>query len=101
MLRWTDTSAFRGFARATYFIAFLLVFIPLFDFVVSLGPVTLDDYSWRFETLGRLSGYLLTPLLGLLLAIVIAATRGHPGVARSISTVTLVLALLAAAGTVR
>jgi len=60
-----------------YFVAFLLVATPVMDFVTSIIPLRTSDIEWRFASVGLLSGFLLTPLLGLALAIGVAHIAMH------------------------
>ena len=59
--------------RAAYLLAALLVIVPLFDGTAQLLPIRAGDERWRFGAVGSLSNLLLLPLLGLLLAIAVAA----------------------------
>lgn len=60
-----------------YFVAFLLVATPVMDFATSIVPVRVDDIEWRFASVGLLSGFLLTPLLGIILAMAVANVAVH------------------------
>jgi len=60
-----------------YFVAFLLVATPTMDFVTSILPLRPDDIEWRFASVGLLSGFLLTPLLGVCLAMGVAHMASH------------------------
>lgn len=73
-----------------YLVAFLLVATPAMDFVTSIVPLRLGDIEWRFASLGLLSGFVLTPLLGIILAMWVAAYAGQPTVQRVIAVVNLV-----------
>ncbi|MCC6927701.1 MAG: hypothetical protein IT359_01810 [Gemmatimonadaceae bacterium] len=74
-----------------YLIAFLLVATPAMDFVTSILPLRLGDIEWRFASVGLLSGFLLTPLLGVLLAMGVAAYAEHVLLQRILAIVNLVL----------
>ena len=56
-----------------YFIAALLIATPLMDFATSVVPLRPGSLEWRFASVGLLSGFLLTPLLGLVIALAVAA----------------------------
>ncbi|MGQ0538729.1 MAG: hypothetical protein ACT4R6_07260 [Gemmatimonadaceae bacterium] len=60
-----------------YFIAALLVVAPLADFATAVWPWRWAAMDWRFASAGLLSGFLLTPLLGVLVAVGVAISRGH------------------------
>lgn len=64
-------------AGPLYLIAFLLIATPVLDFVSGVLPLRMDNIEWRFATVGLLSGFLLTPVLGIVLAILVAASSGH------------------------
>ncbi|MBK8250340.1 MAG: hypothetical protein IPK85_23535 [Gemmatimonadetes bacterium] len=64
-------------AGPLYLIAFLLIATPALDFVSGVLPLRLDNIEWRFASVGLLSGFLLTPVLGIVLAILVAASSGH------------------------
>jgi hypothetical protein len=56
-----------------YLVAMVLVAIPLLDFLLSVPAVNLASVQWRFAAVGLLSGYTLTPILGISLGFVIAS----------------------------
>lgn len=60
-----------------YFVAFLLVATPVLDFVSGVLPLRPANIEWRFASVGLLSGFLLTPLLGIILAMTVAAIAEH------------------------
>lgn len=59
-------------APAGYFVAFLLVATPLFDWIANVTPFRPGSVDWRYGVTGLLSGFLLTPLLGMVIASLIA-----------------------------
>jgi hypothetical protein len=59
-------------AGATAFIAILLILLPAFDLMATLWPVRPGDLHWRFGASGLMAGFLLTPLLGLMLLTLVA-----------------------------
>lgn len=63
----------RRLAGPCYVIAALLVLLPATDFVSNVWPLQPGDFRWRFGMTGLLSGFLLTPLLGVVLAALVAA----------------------------
>jgi hypothetical protein len=74
-------------------IAALLVVTPLGDFASGVWPWRVSALDWRFASSGLLSGFLLTPLLGALIAIVVAAAQGSERLLRVFG-----IAVLAAGG---
>lgn len=77
-------------AVPTYVIAALLVVTPLGDFASGVWPWRVAALDWRFASSGLLSGFLLTPLLGALIAIVVAAALGSERLLRVLGVATLV-----------
>jgi hypothetical protein len=81
--------------------AAILVAMAAIDFVQSVGGLHPGNIQWRFATGGLLSSFLTTPLLGVALAVVVAAVRGHQRVLRALAftalLATLCLVLAAAA----
>jgi hypothetical protein len=64
--------AFGGYAIAAY-----LVLAPLTETFLQLWPFRIGDARWRYGAAGVMSQSLMTPLLGLLLAVGIAVYLGH------------------------
>lgn len=81
-------------AAPLYFLALLLTATPVMDFVSSVVPMRLADIEWRFASVGLLSGFLLTPLLGIALAMGVAHFAGHQRFQRVMAIVNLALAVL-------
>jgi hypothetical protein len=101
MTRPLDENAVRGLAAPTYFVALLLIVISLLDFGATVWPFRLGDVDWRYGTVGLLSGFLLTPLLGVVLVMLVATLLGSRAVVRATAVACLmgaVLGLLALAG---
>ena len=77
-----------GFARQlsapAYFVAFLLVVIPLFDALMSVAPFHPRAAQWRFAVVGLLSNALMIPSVGLLFAVVTAVTLDHAAAKKAI-----------------
>jgi hypothetical protein len=85
-------------AGPLYAVAALLIVIPAADFILSVPPPELSNVQWRFAAVGLLSGHMLTPVLGLAMALVIAAYLQHYSVQRwlvavCLSGATLLIAL--------
>lgn len=77
-----------------YFVALLLVATPLVDFLTSVLPLRPGNIEWRFATVGLLSGFVLTPLLGIILAMLVASWAGHQRFHRIVAIVNGVIAAL-------
>ncbi len=77
-----------------YLLAVLLVATPAMDFVTSIVPLRFADIEWRFASVGLLSGFLLTPLLGIGLAMGVAAYASHQRFQRVLGIVNLLIAAL-------
>jgi hypothetical protein len=60
-------------AGPLYAVAALLFLLPLVDFLLGIPPAQLSSVQWRFAAVGLLSGYTLTPILGVALAFVVSA----------------------------
>ena len=81
-------------AGPAYFVAALLVITPLGDFLSGVWPWRLGAIDWRFASSGLLSGFLLTPLLGALIAIFVAAARGSERLLRIFGLVALAISVV-------
>lgn len=85
--------------RGLYLFALVLVLSPMADLVSTAWPPRPTDLGWRYGFLGLLGGYLHTPILGLVLAMLVAhwqddaAVLRGLGVAMTIGAVAIMLAL--------
>ena len=86
-----ESDILRRLAWPTYFVAFLLIATPALDYLSNVWPLRLGDVQWRYGSVGLLAGFVLTPLLGMMLALAAAAVLEHRGVVRVLSIVNLVL----------
>lgn len=68
-----------------YPIAALLVLTPLINAFVGTWPLRFASVSWRFGLTGMLMDGIVTPLLGVALAMGVAAILGQRGALRAIS----------------
>lgn len=75
-----------------YFTAFLLVATPLLDFGSGILPLNFANVQWRFGVVGLLSGFLMTPVLGVLLAMGVAHYAEHYAVQRVVAVLNLIVA---------
>ncbi|MDB4914611.1 MAG: hypothetical protein JWM95_2255 [Gemmatimonadetes bacterium] len=67
---------------AMYFVAAVLIVIPVFDAITSVYPFYPGNAQWRFAIVGLLSNALLLPTIGLLMAVVIAVSQEHERMVR-------------------
>lgn len=81
-------------AAPAYVVALLLVLTPLADFLSGVWPWRPAAVDWRFASIGLLSGFLLTPLLGTLIAVLIASVRGDGRVLRGIGVFALIMGVM-------
>jgi uncharacterized membrane protein YfcA len=81
-------------AGPAYCVAALLVITPLGDFLSGVWPWRLGAVDWRFASSGLLSGFLLTPLLGALIATLVAAARGSERLLRIFGLATLAISVV-------
>ena len=84
----------RRLAPALYFLAFLLVVTPVADFGLTVAPYRFGNVTWRFAAFGLFSGFLLTPLLGIALAVGTAAVNGHRGAMRVFGICSIVMSVV-------
>ncbi len=64
-------------AGPLYVVAGLLVVVPALDFALSLAAPQLSSVQWRFASVGLLSGFTLTPILGITIALGVAGGMRH------------------------
>jgi hypothetical protein len=83
-----------------YFVCLLLILIPLVDLATNVWPLRFGDMGWRYGTVGLLSGFLVSPLMGLVLAVSAAAYMGHTRMLKTLGVLSAlgVLILLGATG---
>jgi hypothetical protein len=81
-------------AAPFYAFGMLLIGLPLLDFVTSVLPPSFSNIQWRFTTVGLLSNFLMTPLLGMGIMIVVAAIREHFVFQRVLATINGIAAVL-------
>ena len=90
MRRYVDPE--EALAAPFYALAGLLVLAPVVDFVVSTPPPSVGNIQWRLAVMGSLSSALLTPVLGVAIAMAVAAIREHVVFQRVLSILSLVTA---------
>src|SRR5688500_14391045 len=83
-----------GAVWGLYLFAAVLVSSPLIDLFSTAWPPRLTDLSWRYGFFGLAAGYLHTPLIGAVLAMVVAYVEGHVGALRALGVLSLVVAVM-------
>ncbi len=83
-----------------YLTALLLIVVSFADYFSAVWPFRLGEVSWRYGAVGLFSGFMLTPLLGFMVAIGFATMRGHRGIAAAVSIASVILAVGLALGLV-
>jgi hypothetical protein len=93
-------NAVQQVAAAAYFVALLLIAIPIFDALMSVAPFHLASARWRFAAVGLLSNALMIPAVGVLFAVVTAVMLDHVGTKRAIQALSwgMVVVLIASIG---
>lgn len=81
-------------AGGLYVVALSLVVLSLFDYLAAVWPFQFGEVSWRYGAFGLVSGFVLTPLIGLSLAILLAWHRQRDQVLRVIGVVAIIGAAL-------
>jgi hypothetical protein len=84
----------RAVIAAAYAVALLLVLVPLSEMTLRVWPLRMGEPSWRFGAVGLFSNALMTPLLGLTFAGMLAFIYGHRRTIRTLSVVLGVAGLL-------
>jgi hypothetical protein len=80
-------------AGAAYFVAFLLVVTPALDYLTNITPMLFGSVDWRYGVVGLLSGFLLTPLLGMALAALVAGYTASRRARVTVGTINLIFGL--------
>lgn len=68
--------------RGLYAVAALLVLVSALDFAAAIWPFVPTDAGWRYGAIGLLSGFLVTPLVGVALVALVAVEQRHTTVLR-------------------
>ena len=88
------SSRFDRAAGPVYFLALLFLALPLMDFIMNVWPLQLDKVNWRYGAFGLAGGFLLTPLLGLVMLMVASILFES----RRVLSITAVLSSIVALG---
>ena len=83
-------------APAAYLLAFALFITPLLDASSRILPMRPGEVGWRFGAMGIVFNTLVTPLLGLFLAMLAAAVLGHRRTLRWLSVASYVATVVVA-----
>lgn len=78
-----------------YFLASLLVILPIVDIVMISLPLEFGEVQWRFGFFGTLTRAANTPLLGIVIAFMLAAMLGHRRRLRAMSAFFVVIFVVA------
>jgi hypothetical protein len=89
-----SVSDFRTLAWPVYLAGALMIGLPLADLLANIWPVRLAQLEWRFGTVGLLSGFTLSPVLGLIMCVAAAAVLEHRVVQRVFATIGMLGAVL-------
>lgn len=76
------TGALDKMVGPVYIAGILFVILPIVDLVTNVIPLQPGDVAWRYGAVGLSSGFLLTPLLGMLVLALGAAYAEHALVLR-------------------
>ena len=83
----------RKLTAPAYFVAALLVILPVLDFLTNVWPLQPGQAVWRYGSAGLLSGFVLTPLLGVLVALALAAASEHARALGVLAVLSIVVAV--------
>jgi len=76
-----------GARRLLYLCAFVLFFVPYFQAMAGIWPLQLTSLEWRYKATSGMSGILMLPFIGLVLALAVARSCGHKNVSRVVGVV--------------
>ena len=82
------------YAVAIYFVAVLMILMPPLDVILSLPQYQPDSARWRFGALGLISGAMLVPIAGLLLASMTATITRQRWVYRTVLVVSALMGVV-------
>ncbi len=90
----------RPLVGPTYFVAWLFILVPAMDFLFTVWPLQFGQITWRYGTVGLLGGFLLSPLLGATMILLLARVMGHRGLLRVMTVLLLAGGILLLIGVV-
>jgi hypothetical protein len=83
-----------GAVWGLYLFAAVLITSPLIDLITTAWPPRIADLSWRYGFLGLAAGYLHTPIIGMVMAMLVAHAEDHRGTLRTLGVLSLMVAVL-------
>jgi hypothetical protein len=89
-----DGGVLKRLAAPAYFVAALLVVLPILDFLTNVWPPQPGHAVWRYGSAGLFTGFVLTPLLGVLVALGVAAVAEHGRALTVLGITSVVVAVL-------
>jgi len=81
-------------AGPIYLVAFVLWLQPMVDFFANVWPLSVGMLPWRYGAVGISAGFVLTPLLAVVIAMTTAALMGHHRVMKTLAVLCGIGALL-------
>lgn len=90
----------RGLIRLSYLLGAILVVLPLVDLAANALPWTPLEVNWRYGSYTLMSGFLMTPVLGITIVAGAALLVGHRIPARVAAVVAVLLAVIVLADSV-
>lgn len=93
-----DKALLEPLAWPIYLAGALMIVFSLIDLATSIWPLQFAEVHWRYGAWGLLSGFTLTPFLGVIIVAVAGAILGHGGVLKALWWLTLVAVITLAAG---
>ncbi len=94
MSRQHPSESLAAYAGPAYLVAALLIGYSAIDYLGAIWPLNLSEVSWRYGSAGFLTGFALTPLLGILLAMLVAGASGQGRLLRGLAAVSIGLGVL-------
>ena len=94
MSRPSGSDLLTAYAGPAYLIAALLIGYSAYDYLGSIWPLNVSEVSWRYGSAGILTGFALTPLLGILLAALVATAAGQARALRAVGVASLALGVV-------
>jgi hypothetical protein len=88
-----EQPSIRSLLWSGYAIAIILIAFPVADLVTNIWPPRFAELQWRFGAVGLLSGFVLTPILGIVGLMAMAIALGHRRVLRAVAGLDLALAV--------
>ena len=76
-----------------YLVSGMLFIVPVVDFLTGVATFEPSSYEWRFRTFGLLSNHILLPVVGIALALVVAAVTKQYSLQRALVVFCLTIAV--------